>query len=199
MMKITDFFLGFENDTQTQVLIAVDIILLVLLFFCIRWRKKQDFLYEAAAQDQRRMQLDHRLMNPEYLARFPQRDVKRYPHTVIYTGTEAFARAFSGMYLDLTVQSGTTCEKYYTSMKTEIDIGRDGSCAVTVLDDLIALRQCLLFERAGGLYVYNLAEKHTVIVERDTDFIKVEGTALLLESGDCIRMGTSLITIQIRK
>ena len=199
MNKIGDFFLGFETDTLTHILIAVDIILLIILFVCIRWRKKQDALYEAGVQDQRRLQLDYRLMNPEYMARFPQKAVKRYPYSVTYTGKEAFERTFSGMYVGLRVHSGTACEKYYTSMNTPIDIGRDVSCAVTVPDELIALRQCLLFEHAGGLYLLNLAEEYTVIVERDTDFRKAQDMALLLEDGDCIRMGTSLIIPEIRK
>lgn len=199
MNKISDFFVGFEADTQSHILIAVNIILLIILFVCIRWKKRQNALYEAGAQDQRRIQLDHRLMNPEYMARFPERAVKRYPYSVTYTGKEAVERTFSGMYVGLSVKSGTACEKYFTSMKAPIDIGRDAACAVTVPDDLIAPRQCLLFEHEGGLYLLSLAEEHTVIVERDTDFRKAGETALLLENGDCIRMGTSLIIPEIRK
>ena len=53
MSKISNFFAGFETDTQLHVLIAVDIILLIILFVCIRWKKRQNALYEAGAQDQR--------------------------------------------------------------------------------------------------------------------------------------------------
>lgn len=199
MCRFDELLLFFSYDTSSHILIGIDCALLIALIICIVWRRKQKFLYEISAQDQKRIQLDKRLSNPDYVARVSEGTVKRYPYSITYTDQEALQREFTGIYVGLRVNSERLKENFFTMVSSPIDIGRGYGCAVTIQDDVISERQCILFEDKGVLYVRNLAQEHTVILERDDDFLRLGSAAIQVENGDCLRMGTSYIEIEIRK
>lgn len=178
-------------------MIAILVILVIVAVSLRRSRKKREFIYEVSARDQRLAELDARIANPEYTRRTGPGATRRYPYETSYFSAAQVHRQFGTSYIGILVETEMRRERFYTDISSPIEVGRDASCAITVLDDKLAPRQFVIERKGSELEVRKLEADSTMFLERGDAYHRIGDKAVILENHDVILAGKSSFSITV--